>query len=74
MEHLDRTNKFADTLLEKGNSSEILALKPLIVSHLLRLISTVPKPKIKVELEFVTDMNQFKEAAKVSSKYLFCIV
>ncbi|CAH0395741.1 unnamed protein product [Bemisia tabaci] len=70
MEHLDRTNKFADTLLEKGNSSEILALKPLIVSHLLRLISTVPKPKIKVELEFVTDMNQFKEAAKTAFGYL----
>ncbi|XP_064636652.1 brain tumor protein-like [Lineus longissimus] len=64
VERVEDGCKFAERILEKGNSLEISMMKSMISSQLLSLINNTPKGDANTSIEFVSSAEKFEDAVK----------
>ncbi len=69
MDKIEHACTFANRLLENGSDGEILMLKNVVTKQLEILSDNLSsKPKCSPNLEFVTDLEDFKNMTKVSTR------
>lgn len=63
-ELLEDACKYATRVLEVGTASEIMYLRSVVGSQLMKLIKQLRKPECNYSFEFVTDINEFEAVMK----------
>lgn len=66
-DNIGGVQQFTTRLLEYGSESEIMALKKLILTQMLQLISQIPNVNIDAKLIYTPDFNGFENQCRVSN-------
>lgn len=66
VEKIESACNFTSRLLQHGNCYELITLKQMISTQLLKLINNTPKPEVSFSIEFETDIDKFENSIKNS--------
>ena len=63
-EKMEDCCSFTERVLKNGSGLQLMLMKKMILSQLLRLINNTPKPDVNINIEFHTDSKVFQDAVE----------